>query len=104
MTSAEGPHPEGDNALDPGNMDIRTLRDAIDEIDVQILELVNRRLLIARRIGELKQRSGLPVEDRLREREVLQRLQKQNKGPLAPDALNSLFRVLMAAGRGIQRT
>jgi chorismate mutase/prephenate dehydratase len=53
--------------------ELEELRRMIDEVDAGILHLVARRVEIARRIGELKRTSGLPVADLEREEEVLRR-------------------------------
>jgi shikimate dehydrogenase len=82
--------------------DIQNLRRRIDEIDDQILELINRRLLTARQIGEIKNRSGTAVVDSRRESQVYQRLSSSNNGPLKENALHRIFRTVIAAGRGIQ--
>jgi len=81
---------------------IESLRRRIDEIDDQILELINRRLLAARQIGEVKNRSGTAVVDSRRESQVYQRLSLSNNGPLKEHALHRIFRAVIAAGRGIQ--
>jgi chorismate mutase/prephenate dehydratase len=64
--------------------DICDIRDQIDGIDDTILELINRRLNLARRIGELKKDSGNRVVDSTRESEILRRLTALNKGPSEP--------------------
>jgi len=81
---------------------IRDIRQRIDEIDDQILELINQRLLAARKIGEIKNRSGTAVVDSKRESQVYQRLSSLNEGPLKENALHRIFRAVIAAGRGIQ--
>ena len=82
--------------------EIRELRRRIDEIDDQILELINQRLLAAREIGEIKDRSGAAVVDSQRESQIYQRLSSWNNGPLKENALHCIFRAVIAAGRGIQ--
>ncbi len=81
---------------------IASLRRRIDEIDDQILELINQRLLAASQIGEIKDRSGAAVVDSKREGQIYQRLSSLNKGPLKENALHRIFRAVIAAGRGIQ--
>jgi len=84
------------------NTGVASLRRRIDEIDDQILELINQRLLAARQIGEIKNRSGAAVVDFKRESQIYQRLSSLNKGPLKENALHRIFRAVIAAGRGIQ--
>ena len=84
------------------NTGVASLRRRIDEIDDEILELINQRLLAARQIGEIKDRSGAAVVDSRRESQIFQRLSSLNKGPLKENALHRIFRAVIAAGRGIQ--
>jgi shikimate dehydrogenase len=81
---------------------IASFRQRIDEIDDQILELINQRLLAAGQIGEIKNRSGAAVVDSKRESQIYQRLSSLNEGPLKENALHRIFRAVIAAGRGIQ--
>jgi chorismate mutase / prephenate dehydratase len=82
--------------------DICDIRQQIDSIDDTILELINRRLNLARRIGDLKKDSGNRVVDSTRESEILRRLTALNKGPLNPNVLHHIFIDIIAAARAIQ--
>ncbi len=82
--------------------DICEIREQIDRIDDTILELINRRLNLAKRIGELKKGSGNRVVDSTRESEILKRLTTLNKGPLNPNVLHHIFIDIIAAARAIQ--
>jgi chorismate mutase / prephenate dehydratase len=82
--------------------DICDIRQQIDTIDDTILELINRRLNLAKRIGELKKDSGNRVVDSTREGEILRRLTAQNNGPLNPNVLHHIFIDIIAAARSIQ--
>ncbi len=82
---------------------IDQLRRRIDQIDEQILELINQRLLTAQEIGRIKLRDGGPVADGSRESRLLNRLKKLNKGPLNRQALQHIYTEIIAAAREIQR-
>ena len=83
-------------------MDLNTLRQEIDRIDRQIVELFRQRMDVTRQVGEYKQANGIPVLDQERERQVL-----QNKGELAGEALRpavtTLYQTIMALSRRQQR-
>ncbi|MDJ0784317.1 MAG: prephenate dehydratase [Desulfosarcinaceae bacterium] len=83
-------------------VDICNIRDDIDRIDAEILELINQRLRLAKRIGELKKSAGNQVMDSTRESEVLSRLAALNKGPLNPNVLRHIYIDIIAAARAIQ--
>ena len=70
--------------------DISQKRAEIDEIDENILELINQRLLKAKDIGTQKAKDGKRVFDSARESAVIKRLQELNKGPLSSRALRRI--------------
>lgn len=78
------------------------IRQLIDDVDNTILELINRRLNLAKKIGELKEDTGNQVVDSTRESEILNRLTALNKGPLNPNVLRHIFIDIIAAARAIQ--
>ena len=76
-------------------------REAIDAIDAEILELLNRRAGHAHAIGELK---GTGVVYRPeREAQVLLRIQQLNQGPLPNEAVTRLFREIMSECLAVER-
>ena len=84
--------------------DISTLRLAIDEIDIKILDLINKRLVLAKQIGEVKQQNGIQITDHRREKDIMERLLRSNKGALAANDLQRIFAAIIAAGRRVQKT
>ena len=85
------------------NADISALRQAIDEIDEQIMDLINRRLLLAEQIGAIKKQSGIQITDAKREQEIIDRLLEKNNGPLGGDCLQQIFAAIIAEGRQVQK-
>jgi chorismate mutase/prephenate dehydratase len=69
------------------------LRDAIDEIDGRMLQLISERAHAAHRIGEIKQGNIYRPE---REAQVLRRLEERNPGPLPGHAVKAVFREIMS--------
>ena len=93
------------NSCRPGDdskADIGMLRQAIDEIDEKILDLINQRLSVAKQIGDFKKQGGIQIADSGREKEILNRLLKKNKGPLGVDGLRNIFEAIIAEGRTVQ--
>jgi chorismate mutase/prephenate dehydratase len=88
----DGPHASIDN-----------LRNAIDDIDEKILDLINKRLLLAKKIGAFKKREGGQVMDGARESKIIQRLLGVNTGPLNRSALHHIYAEIIAASREIQK-
>jgi len=81
---------------------ISELRLSINEIDESILNLINKRLLIAKEIGAVKKEKGSFVYDKSRENQVMQRLNAINKGPFKRQALHQIFTDIISACREIQ--
>ena len=95
------------NTYRPGDdpkADIGVLRQAIDEIDEKILDLINQRLSLAKQIGDLKKQGGIQIKDRGREEEILNRLLTKNNGPVGADGLRNIFEAIIAEGRNVQGT
>lgn len=81
---------------------IDILRNSIDEIDEKIVSLFNKRLMVAKEIGELKELNNDQVQDIERENSLLKGLEKLNKGPLKNSTLNHIYKEIIAASREIQ--
>lgn len=84
-------------------MDIEDWRRMIDEIDAQLVELLNRRSRCAIEIGKLKRARNLPIYSPERERHVLERVRRLNRGPLDDEALQRLFERIMDESRRLER-
>jgi prephenate dehydrogenase len=75
--------------------DLRRLRDEIGALDRSVLESLNRRLELVRRINEHKRDAGQPVIDAEREAELLRELSAANAGPLSDRAVESVFAAVL---------
>ncbi len=84
-------------------IETQSLRQQIDATDEQLLALINRRLELARSIGEIKNRAEMAVLDPKREKEVFEHLRRFNQGPLTDEGLRNIFREIISAARQIQR-
>ena len=83
-------------------MSIENCRTEIDDLDSELLRLLNQRAELALRVGESKQASGMSLCDHTREREVIERMCKTNRGPLDDRAVVELFRAIIHESRRIQ--
>jgi chorismate mutase/prephenate dehydratase len=82
--------------------DLDALRNEIDTVDREIVNLLNRRAKLGLAAGKAKVKSGLPIADTEREREVMIRVAMSNSGPLPQDALLSLYRQLIETIRRLE--
>src|SRR4051794_32128573 len=83
---------------------LASLRGAIDQLDLDLVNLLNRRAEIASQIGQLKNNQGLEVWSAAREDEVIARALSASQGPLPSETLRLIFRELMSGSRSLQRT
>jgi chorismate mutase / prephenate dehydratase len=83
--------------------DLDTIRASIDELDEKILAMINQRLHLAKKIGDLKTDKGHAVMDNARESMVMDRLISMNKGPLTDKMVQHFFAEIIAASREIQK-
>src|SRR5512142_3260974 len=94
-------HDKDDPARD---MPLDDVREAIDQVDLDLLALLNRRAGLSIEVGSLKAGSDEPVFKPFREKEVLERLEKVNPGPLPAEHLRAIYREIMSSSRRLQRT
>jgi chorismate mutase/prephenate dehydratase len=74
---------------------VRELREQIARVDRDLLETVNRRLELVRRLREHKAAQGFAFVDRGQEQRVVDRLAQANRGPLSEEGLRELYRTLL---------
>lgn len=82
---------------------LATLRGQIDRLDLQILELLNKRASVAAQIGKVKADQGGEVFSAAREEEVLGNVLAAHRGPLDTTTIKSIFRELISGSRSIQK-
>lgn len=81
------------------------LRERIDSIDRQILELINQRAQVAIEVGEVKHEldeSG-PVLKPEREASLIRHLQELNEGPCLAESVEAIWKEIISACRGLER-
>ena len=74
---------------------LKEKRKEIDLIDQKISTFLNQRLQIARKIGKIKKEMGKKIYDPKRESEVLEKLERRNKGPLKEEDLKKIFTTII---------
>ncbi|MEW6678384.1 MAG: prephenate dehydratase [Pseudomonadota bacterium] len=79
---------------------LASLRDQIDALDGQVLELINQRARLAQAVGHLK--NGIIYKPE-REAQVVARLQGANPGPLPADSVAVVFKEIMSACRALEQ-
>lgn len=76
----------------PAEATLELLRDEIDAVDADILDLLSRRMAVARRIGELKRTKGLAVVQPARYARLIdERCARAEAGGLSPEFVKHFF-------------
>lgn len=83
-------------------MDLKQLRDNIDEIDGQMLSLFLRRMEICRDVAEYKKANNLPVFQGGREEEIIKRIKMQTADPNLENGTAALFTTIMDISKHLQ--
>jgi chorismate mutase/prephenate dehydratase len=79
------------------------LREQIDAIDAQILDLLSRRGKIAQQVGHVKAETNAPVFRPEREAQVLRGVAERNPGPLKDRDVQTIFREIMSSCRALEK-
>lgn len=82
---------------------LKPLREQIDAIDAQLLDLLNRRARVAQEVGHVKAETNAPVFRPEREAQVLRKVADNNPGPLDPHDVQTIFREIMSSCRALER-
>jgi chorismate mutase len=81
---------------------LKSDRKLLDLLDQKLLTLLNQRLRITLEIGKIKKRIGKKIYDPEREKEILERLRRKNKGPLNKEDLGKIFGTIIKVCRRSQ--
>jgi chorismate mutase len=84
-------------------MTLEELRDQIDILDRQLVELLNERARAAQMVGHLKVATSLPVYEPVREKVVYANVRAANQGPLPDIELTHIYERIIDVMRALQR-
>ncbi|MDI6758624.1 MAG: prephenate dehydratase [Candidatus Omnitrophota bacterium] len=84
-------------------MDLKNLRKKIDNVDRKIVEFLNSRAEITKDIARIKTKKGISAYSPDRERDVLNKLNAINSGPLNQKALEAIYREIMSASLSMEK-
>ncbi|KAA0911822.1 prephenate dehydratase [Pusillimonas sp. ANT_WB101] len=83
---------------------LKPLRDRIDSLDQQILQLFNQRAQTALEVGKVKEEFDVdgPILKPEREAMVIRRLQTLNQGPVTQEAVDAVWTQIISTCRGLE--
>jgi chorismate mutase len=71
------------------------LREQVSAVDRELVEAINRRIALVRRIWAHKDEHGLDTVDPERERWLYEHLAEANRGPLSPEGLREIYTAIL---------
>lgn len=86
-----------------GQARVEDLRLRIDQIDDQLMKLLNARSACAVEVGRIKRRIAMAVYQPEREKWILDRVERNNPGPLDSGALRRVFERVIDESRRLER-
>ncbi len=90
-------------AVPDTNEQLEPLRKRIDDLDRQIVELLNQRAEVVVQVGRIKNAGGAPIYAPDREKAVLQKICRLNRGPLLEKTLKAIWRELMSGSFALEK-
>ena len=85
-------------------MPLSKIRNEIDEIDQQIVELLNLRFRQVEKVGQWKKDNSSPIYIPEREKALLERICKNNQGPMTDDILRAVYREIMSGALKLENS
>ena len=82
---------------------ILQLRKEIDNLDEKIIQLLKKRMHISKEVGKLKEKLDIPIEDKIREREIIERLISQAGKNLSEEQLIRIFAAVFSSSKQVQQ-
>ncbi len=87
-------------------MPLDEVRKKIDILDNELIRLFSERALVAKEVGEIKKREGLPIFVPDREEALLKTLTEKNEASqsiLPSDSLRAIYREILSVSRALQQ-
>jgi len=82
---------------------VEAMRKQLDEINLQLLDLINKRASLVQEIGKEKLKQGVNRFDPERERQMLNLIVENNEGPFSDEAIRHLFKQIFSASLDLQK-
>ncbi len=87
----------------PSERSLDQLREAIDRVDSELINLINERAKLVVEVGNIKRGSGIPIYAPHREADVLAKIQALNQGPISNRTIEAVYRELMSGSFALEQ-
>ncbi|NVM54404.1 MAG: prephenate dehydratase [Candidatus Helarchaeota archaeon] len=82
--------------------ELEDLRTEISKLDSSIVQLLDSRAAIAKKVGDVKQKLGRPIIDRVHEQKVYERISTEKLEYLTKSQIQAIFKEIVAGCRAVQ--
>ena len=82
---------------------LKKLRAEIDDIDKQIVKLIENRMKVSVKVGELKKENNIPVFDAEREKELIEEKIKLLKNKDLSNLIITIYNDIMSVSKSLQK-
>lgn len=79
--------------------EIENIREEIDKIDESLISFLDKRMNLAVAIGDIKRKNNLPIFNRKREEEILEKTNKAKNNPF----IKNIFKKILEESRNLQK-
>ncbi|MGE6259379.1 bifunctional 3-deoxy-7-phosphoheptulonate synthase/chorismate mutase [Heyndrickxia sporothermodurans] len=86
-----------------GNHELDQLRKQVEDINLELLNLINKRAELVQEIGRVKETGGVNRYDPVRERKMLNLIKENNDGPFEDKTVEHIFKEIFKAGLNLQQ-
>ena len=82
---------------------IKELRNSIDKVDDQIFDLILKRFDYVEKIGNIKKKINMPVDDKAREEIIIERLSEKLSTKINYKEIKKIIGPIISISKDIQR-
>ena len=83
-------------------MNLDDIRNQIDSLDVELLDLLSRRAELVHQVGLIKKRDGLQIYAPEREEALLRKLVDMNRGRMPERSIRAIYREIMSTALALE--
>ena len=81
---------------------VQSLREQVDEVDLQLIQSLNERARIVQELATIKADAGVAIFDPRREEEILRKVADQNPGPIYDTSMREIFELILHRIRDLE--
>ena len=79
------------------------LRNKIDLLDIDLIKLLNQRMLVCQKIGILKKENNIPLIHSNRENEIIDKLFQSENNNLSKKEITNLYEIIFNISKSKQK-